>query len=83
MSQQATQEARDLQLATAECQIDLEQRDVWACTWGAQIFIVQIYNVTADQAFRWIWKSRCTMKLRVFVWLLLSDRLKHQEHAQT
>lgn len=32
-------------------------------------------ELVADQAYRWIWKSKCTMKLKVFAWLLLSDRL--------
>lgn len=80
MSQQAMQEARDLQLATTECQVDPDRKDVWTYIWGPQYSSSRYYkfcfqNVVADQAFGWIWKSRCTMKLRVFAWLLLSDRL--------
>ena len=29
----------------------------------------------ADDAFKWIWKSKCTNKWKVFVWLLLANRL--------
>ena len=32
-------------------------------------------EVVADDAFKWIWRSKCTNKWRVFPWLLLADRL--------
>ena len=32
-------------------------------------------DVRAHQAYNWLWKSKATMKIKVFGWLLLSDRL--------
>ena len=32
-------------------------------------------DTVAHQSFRWLWKSKSTMKIKVFGWLLLSDRL--------
>lgn len=32
-------------------------------------------DVVVDEAFGWIWKSKCTMKWKMFCWLLLADRL--------
>lgn len=31
--------------------------------------------MNVDAAFTWIWKSKCTMQWKVFLWLLLADRL--------
>src|SRR4051812_27402336 len=55
--------------------------DQWTYTWGASIFTIKKYytfcfrEIQAHQAFGWIWKSKSTMKIKVFGWLLLSDRL--------
>ena len=32
-------------------------------------------DIQCHRAFHWLWKSKSTMKIKVFGWLLLSDRL--------
>lgn len=49
--------------------------------WGAVEFKASTYyafyfkEVQVHEAFRWLWKSKCIPKIKVFGWLLLSDRL--------
>lgn len=48
---------------------------------GATIYKAKDYyafyfrNVHAHEAFKWLWKSKSIPKIKVFEWLLLSDRL--------
>ena len=32
-------------------------------------------NIVPQEAFKWIWKSKCSPKIKFFCWLLFSDRL--------
>jgi hypothetical protein len=56
-------------------------RDQWCYIWGSTRYSsVKVYNlpykqIQPPQYFLWLWKSRCSNKLRVFAWLLLMDRL--------
>jgi hypothetical protein len=49
--------------------------------WGAhnfsskKIYRLPYRNMQPLDHFVWIWKSKCCNKLRVFIWLLLMDRL--------
>lgn len=55
--------------------------DVWNCVWGGRTFASKKYydhcfkDVLVDDAFSCIWRSNCTNKWRIFVWLLLADCL--------
>lgn len=80
LSAQAYEEVQDMQLLTASTSPDNATRDKWVCTWGESFSSAKYYkfyfkDVTADKAFVWIWKSACTMKLKVFAWLILADRI--------
>lgn len=56
-------------------------RDLWTYVWGNGIFSSQkIYamnfmHIQIPNSINWIWKSKCAMKIKVFGWLLLIDRL--------
>ena len=58
-----------------------DEADVWIYAWGSDQFTPHKYyefyfrDIRAHEAFGWIWKSRSTMKIKVFGWLLLADRL--------
>ena len=39
-------------------------------------------DVVVDPIFGWIWKCSCTLKLKVFGWLLLMDRLNTRNMMQ-
>ncbi|XP_044450625.1 arginyl-tRNA--protein transferase 2 isoform X1 [Triticum aestivum] len=57
-----------------------QDHDRWTYVWGSSTFTTHKYyscfrDTVAHQSFRWLWKSKSTMKIKVFGWLLLSDRL--------
>lgn len=80
LSPQARNEVRDLQLLTEGMNTDNECNDVWTCVWGGEYTSAKFYryyfkDVDTDEVFPWIWGSKCTMKLKVFAWLVFADRI--------
>lgn len=81
LSVQAREELTDLQSITEPTKLTSGMNDVWSCTWGSSMFASSRFylhcfrDMQADEAFNWIWKSKCTNKWKVFTWLLLADRL--------
>lgn len=80
LTAQAREEVLDLQSITAEFQINTSDNDAWSYDWGYKFTSAKYYqfyfrDIEVHEAFKWIWKSKCTMKLKVFSWLLLVDRL--------
>lgn len=80
LSTQSREEIQELQLLTASMTPVPERKDIWTCSWGAKYSARKFYafylkDVEADEVFRWIWKSRCTMKIKMFAWLLAADRI--------
>jgi hypothetical protein len=55
--------------------------DTWTYSWGSATFSSRkAYRQLSGQcnihpAFKWLWKSSCQNKHRVFFWLLMRDRL--------
>ena len=80
LSHEARQEVTDLQADTMGVSIT-EDKDSWSCVWGRGVFCSTQYyaycfsQVQVDDVFKWIWESKCTMQWKVFLWLLLSERL--------
>lgn len=74
-------ESSSLKLLSIALSEDQSSHDRWTYVWGSAEFTAHKYytfcfrDVHAHQAFKWIWKSKSTMKIKVFGWLLLSDRL--------
>ena len=62
-----------------------EELDVWAYIWNAETFSVnKAYKQLSGfshphPAFKWIWKSACQNKHKVFFWLVLKDRISTSE----
>jgi hypothetical protein len=81
VSSQAREEIRDLQNTSRELMLDSQDRDRWVYDWGATVFTSQKYyqycfrDITVHAAYGWLWKSKCTPKMKFFCWLLISDRL--------
>ena len=54
---------------------------MWHYVWGKTTFKSTDYyhfffrEIQSHEVFRCLWKSKCIMKLKVFAWLLLNDRL--------
>ena len=80
LSLQAHDELKLLQLDMAAVVLE-DQDDVWSYCWGSNVFKTTAYyqfvfrDVVALMAFKWLWKTKCTPKIKVFGWFLLSDRL--------
>ena len=55
--------------------------DTWEYCWGSKDFKANRYykfyfrDVKAHQSYHWLWKSKVTLKIKMFGWLLLFDRL--------
>ena len=55
--------------------------DKWTCIWGEGDYTTKQYyshyfrEIDVHQSYKWLWESKVTMKIKVFGWLLLSDRL--------
>ena len=81
LSEQAQQELSELQDVIQSIPVREEDKDQWHYIWGSskyssKSFCSHIYrDFQPPSPFLWIWKSRCSNKLRVFSWLLLMDRL--------
>lgn len=80
LSEQALQEY--LHLTSTDPLDNLnDENDTWTYVWGNGIFSSQkIYamnfsHIQVPAYINWIWKSKCAMKIKVFGWLLLIDRL--------
>jgi len=59
-----------------------DDHDSWTYIWGNSFFSSKsvyhhliIGHPKVDQIFKWIWKSSCQPKHKVFFWLLDQDRL--------
>jgi hypothetical protein len=64
-----------------------DNRDVWSYCWGETykpaLFYKHIHkHIQVPMVYSWLWKSCCMMKLKVFAWLLLSDRLNTRDLLQ-
>ena len=59
--------------------------DDWSFLWNSDKYTAKKFykltflNVQAPRPFVWIWKTRCVMKIKVFAWLLFSDRLNTRD----
>jgi len=58
-----------------------DNNDKWNYIWGSNIFAsAKVYKLLIGHqeihpVFKWLWKSRCQPKHRVFFWPLINDRL--------
>jgi len=81
LSMEAYQEFEELQSIIQGIQVSVDRQDTWHYIWGSnkysskQFYNFQFRNIKPPDPFLWIWKSKCSNKLRVFCWLLLMDRL--------
>jgi hypothetical protein len=61
--------------------------DKWKYLWGDAYKPACYYSyihshIQAPPVYKWIWKSACVMRTKVFAWLLLSDRLNTRDLLQ-
>ncbi|TVU07261.1 hypothetical protein EJB05_47309, partial [Eragrostis curvula] len=83
LSQEAFQELQSLNTITQGLQtvIAQQQKDQWHYIWGTSIYsTAKFYSIPfialrPPDPFGWIWKSKCTKKVKIFIWLMFLDRL--------
>ena len=86
VSTQALEETQDLQQKTMHVELlNPLTNGEWTCISGTNYYSANRFysfyfkDIHAHQAYRWIWKSKATMKIKVFGWFLLSDRLNTRD----
>jgi len=87
LSQQACEELEMLQAHLEDQPYDEEAADHWVPTWGntytARRFYSQVFNnLDAHPAYKIVWRSRCTPRVKFFAWLVLVDRLNTKTMLQ-
>jgi hypothetical protein len=49
---------------------------IWGSAYSSSKFYKIVFqSVDAHPIFKWVWKSRCTNRVKFFAWLVLVDRL--------
>jgi hypothetical protein len=62
-----------------------EQNDKWSYIWGNDTYTVSkaydhlMGHEYVHPTFKWIWRSKCQMKQKMFFWMLLRNRLNTRE----
>ena len=88
LSVEAFEEFNQLQALMPLINLHEGVNDVWKWPSRTGDYRSRIYylfcfsEVVVDPIFGWIWKCSCTLKLKVFGWLLLMDRLNTRDMMQ-
>lgn len=81
LSQQALDELQDLEDMLMYQSFDEQDKDCWTYQWGngtyssSRFYKMVFQNMPAHPIFTWMWKSKCTPRVKFFAWLILVDRL--------
>jgi len=84
LSDEAYHEFQDLLLVLNDFHLQTEP-DQWIYIWGSPIFSPKktYKHLTGSPqvhpVFRWLWKTSCQNKRKIFFWLLLRDRLSTRQ----
>jgi hypothetical protein len=87
LSAEALVELDTLQHQLQQLIYDPDNIDRWTPIWGTKYTSRQYYKhifstVHAHPIFKIVWKSRCTPRVKIFVWLVLVDRLNTKTMLQ-
>jgi hypothetical protein len=82
----AYQELLDLKQIMVDNPVSV-QPDVWSNDWGptytAALFYRRIHaHIKTPSVYKWLWKSCCMMRHKMFAWLLLSDHINTRDFLQ-
>ena len=62
-----------------------QSKEIWSYIWGSSLFASNkayshlLGSIPVPPVYKWLWKSNCLPKRKVFFWLVLKDRLSTQE----
>jgi hypothetical protein len=81
ISPEVSQELTTLNLIILEAQGNQHNRDIWTYIWGtsqyssSKFYTLNFASIVAHAPFKWIWKSKVSKKIKIFIWLLFRDRI--------
>ena len=88
LSEQAHNELLVLKSLMLHHERDSDLKDVWY--WHGshkpytpkQFYVSRFINHTFNPVLTWIWRRCCTMKIKVFAWMLIMDRLNTKDMVE-
>lgn len=81
LSKQAFEELQELGELLVYQSFDEQAKDTWTYQWGnttyssSRFYKLAFHNLPAHPVFVWMWKSKCTSRVKFLAWLVLVDRL--------
>jgi hypothetical protein len=81
ISQQANLELQQLHRIIEHIQMNTQGKDVWSYIWCTNNYASKKYyslnfkSIEVSKPFQWIWKSKVTKKLKIFIWLAFKYRI--------
>jgi hypothetical protein len=86
LSEMAYHELMDLKQIMLDNPVSV-QSDAWSYVWGptytAALFYKRIHaHIKTPSVYKWLWKSCCMMRHKMFAWLVLSDRVNTRDLLQ-
>jgi hypothetical protein len=80
LTENAYEELTSLQTFLQSVTYDEAAKDKWTMIWGSAYSSSKFYktvfqSVDAHPIFKWVWKSKCTNRVKFFAWLVPVDRL--------
>ena len=80
LTPEAYDELAELQDQIGTVNYDVVSQDKWTFMWGNDKYSRKLYamafsSLPVPVTFSWVWKSQCTPRIKVFMWLTLVDRL--------
>ena len=88
LSPQAFQELMSMQLEIQMVPYDSNIPDSWNFSWGnsqdtsGRFYQLAFKHLVLPNTFKWVWKSKCTPRLKFFAWLILLDKLNTKDMLQ-
>jgi hypothetical protein len=88
LSAQAYQEKQALQVYLQEISYQPTRNDSWTYIWGnnkysSHSFYKFVFSgIQTAPTFSWSWKSKCTLRIKFFAWLLFLGRLNTKDILQ-
>ena len=85
LSQQAFEEFLGLQTLLADVTLTANSKDEWKTIWKDGAYTSSRYyhhcfrDQRASKIYDWIWESKLMLKIKVFAWLMVSDRLNTRD----
>ena len=85
LPEQAMDELMSMQHDIQYVNYDEGSNDVWSFLWGnsqytsSKFYKLAFKHLQVPKTFKWVWKSKCTPRLKIFAWFILMDPLNTRD----